>query len=426
MQLRNNIFLVLLISFLLVNSIHGKSKAAEKLLKQQREKEKVSVFERDIIVQDINNPKSLIIKPNNDFKDTIKQLYQNSESPIIIPERFPKRHTGKTLGYVTPWNSQGYEFAKIFAYKFDFISPTWYHFNRGDVQLKGEQNVDRNWMDEVKGRYQNYVSPKILPRVAFDGWSESDFEQLFKNQQKSEKLIESILVEANKNQFDGIVMDVGYISYSRFGGDLNNFISLLSSQLHQLDLLLFWVIPPMVSLENEDEELLNAEQMETLNTYIDGFSIMTYDFSSHHGRVGPTSPVDWMMRSILRLIPPSKRSDKGFTDKFMLGINFYGREYKSQTGETRAIIANDYIKLLESQKVKFVWEESFQEHLVYFNGNNNNSGKRKNNQDEQFSNVVIYPTLKYLQTRIEIARTAGIGISIWEIGQGMDYFFDLL
>ncbi len=77
------------------------------------------------------------------------------------------------------------------------------------------------------------------------------------------------------------------------------------------------------------------------------------------------------------------------------------------------IVGHQYVALLEKYKPSMTWDEGFEEHYFLYDG-------------EDAKHVVFYPTLTSISARLNTANNVGAGISIWEIGQGLEYFFDLL
>ena len=60
--------------------------------------------------------------------------------------------TGLSLGYVTPWNSHGYDVAKQFK-KFNMISPVWLQIKRkprGKYVVEGCHDIDQGWVNDVR------------------------------------------------------------------------------------------------------------------------------------------------------------------------------------------------------------------------------------------------------------------------------------
>jgi chitinase domain-containing protein 1 len=68
--------------------------------------------------------------------------------------------------------------------------------------------------------------------------------------------------------------------------------------------------------------------------------------------------------------------------------------------------------LLEKHKPSVTWDEESEEHYFLYDG-------------EDAKHAVFYPTLASISARLNTANDVGSGLSIWEIGQGLEYFFDL-
>jgi len=148
-------------------------------------------------------------------------------------------------------------------------------------------------------------------------------------------------------------------------------------------------------------------------TEVDHISLMTYDYTIT-SFPGPNAPLAWITKTVMDLISPEKRSDKKVTNKIMMGLNFYGHKFL-QPGGPSPVVANEYLDTLKKKKDtgRFRWNLKDEEHSFTF-------------EENKVKTSIYYPTLKYLNDRIEFAGSLGLGLSIWDLGQGLNYFYDLL
>ncbi|ODM87187.1 Chitinase domain-containing protein 1 [Orchesella cincta] len=327
------------------------------------------------------------------------------ESRAFCSKASERTVTLPVLGYVTPWNSHGYDVAKTFANKFTMISPVWLQINRkptGEYYVTGTKDIDLGWIRDVRKRGKR-SGVKIIPRVLFDGWSGEDYYKLFTSKVEIKELTKTVVAILEVYEFDGVTLEL----WSQLGGQarsaLHTLVKAFGVGMKKAGLTFVLVIPPPLTNQG-GPGMIELEDIQAVYSYVDYFSIMTYDYS-RPDRPGANSPIKWIQKCIEAL-----SVDELDREKFLIGLNFYGYQYTSTGGQP--IIGHEYLTALGKAK-KLEWSEDAEEHFFEV-------------KDKGGRRTIFYPTLMSIHRRIKLAEKLGCGLAIWELGQGLDYFYDLL
>lgn len=106
--------------------------------------------------------------------------------------------------------------------------------------------------------------------------------------------------------------------------------SVQSSRKNQQHLQLIYVIGPPHS-EKFQQYDFGPEDLKSLIDAVDGFSLMTYDFSGPHSP-GPNAPLQWIRQILQLLLGPIGSHAPSVARKIFLGINFYGNDFTISGG----------------------------------------------------------------------------------------------
>ncbi|XP_001869617.2 chitinase domain-containing protein 1 [Culex quinquefasciatus] len=320
-----------------------------------------------------------------------------------------KNFNGKVLGYVTPWNNHGYDVAKIWGSKFNYVSPVWLQVLRKgpkQYELGGAHDIDAGWVKDVKKAGQS-IGNKVVPRILFDKFTDKDFSQLLTYSEERTVAARLIVDTVRRYRFDGIVLEVWSQLAARVDDEfLVGLVREICQTLTEGGFECILVIPPA---RKETYDLFSKRHFETLVPVVSAFSLMTYDYSTVQ-RPGANGPLYWVKNAVQHICPDSAENLKEKRAKILLGLNLYGSDYTPNGGQP--IIGHEYLALLKHLKGHLTFDEHDVENFFEVKTSNGR-------------HMVFYPTLFSINERLKLARELGTGISLWELGQGLDYFYDL-
>ncbi|GJP49386.1 hypothetical protein CLOM_g8603 [Closterium sp. NIES-68] len=416
-----------------------------------------SVFARRLVTADVS------------YRDILK------EHARYWKETSRRHFNGTVLAYVTPWNGKGYDMARQFRRKFTHVSPVWFQLKRvgGNLQVAGEHDVDVPWMDSVR-----QDGAQVVPRVLLEA---HDTSGIVSSDKEASEAIRLILDTCKRHHLDGMVLEAwstwtatGLLASPSSRARALAFLARLGDALRATPnpsspatrLSFFLVIPPNAAAalppsqqRRAPAHAFTAADLLALHAHVDGFSLMTYDFSppSHPG---PTAPLPWVRLCLQALLPGVRPQYEGaygeamglgaeewqeetrrgrelrsvgggeeegeggavvrgevareMAGKVLVGLNFYGYDFGPHE-DYRPLLGRDVVDLLERHHPQVAWDPEAREHAFSFAARP--SGIRR---------AAFFPSLLSLALRMREASAWGAGLSVWEIGQGLDYFFDLL
>ncbi|GMR31903.1 hypothetical protein PMAYCL1PPCAC_02098 [Pristionchus mayeri] len=384
----------------------------EELKREVKERKKKKEEEHKTIGQAMRNAGSepLEFRPRALTKSSILDDHQETYEG---PKKYPDM---PTMAYITPWNNAGYDRAVRVASLLSIVSPVWLQLKPSpererECTITGTHDIDQGWLGRLR---EANGKLKILPRLIIEEFSPQQLKDLFTSDTASANCIRKIIDLLESADMDGIVLE-GWLPVLRAAhqaafdaGDAIETFSSWGKALHVKGKMIVLPIPPPVDASMQlMESVWNDAYWDLLGDSIDYIQIMTHDYypTERGTTVFPQAPVRWVEQNLRAVIGRYGEH----ANRVLLGLYHYGFKTDFSRQQQGAVMAKEFLETLENEEAELEWDPETQEHFVRL-------GKMQ----------MFFPTLASLEIRTRMAHEYGSGISIWDLGQGLEHFSRVL
>ena len=355
----------------------------------------------------------LLLNISYSQKDKVLELKKQIERTNI---KNIKNYPLIALGYITPWNKEGYDYVEKYTKKFNIISPTWFDLKPeeidGELQiiLDGSNNIDSSYVKKLKNINPNIL---ILPRLYVSFTDDYIFKLWFtKELVQFTKILERRL---KYNKFDGFVFDCMAIWYKEELIDIfiKKFLPVMKNLMKKYNKKF---IKTMIPKNENVNNILTKEKFKEIANNVDYINIMTYDYHQYSKNKNKIQigPISWIKETVDLYVDKNDKNKDQLLQKILFGLPFHGLFYDKNNNVKSGIInCKEFIENLEKQKeeYKIIFDENEYEYYL------------KSDDDK----VIDYPLIPFIEKRLELSRELKLGgCGIWDIGNGKEGLLDPL
>lgn len=340
---------------------------------------------------------SVFDKGLTEGKVEIKQILNNYDE---VSENQQPIYTSKgkqVLGFVTPWNKDGYRLAEEFGNKFSIIVPTWLFAEIEDKQfvIKGTDAVDTNWLATMKAKHpKTLIAPRLIFQINPQVFYQSNKQIFGQFRQSIGAIIESY-------GFDAIFLEVpNYVMHPQTCQYVPALVKEIRYAFGRKKGKVFCEMPTIFRGYTDDV----GSDLKKIANQADLIYMSAYEIPGASA-ICPKNGIEQVFQWLKKSGIPSK--------KFMVGLPFFGMDFGGSSQPTY-VEGLKFVQTLNESKVTPKLLKQYEETAYFYSRNSR-------------SHQMFYPSLQDLDARMKLIDKENVaGFGIWELAQGLPYFFDLL